>query len=67
MKLIGIGQLCVADILYIRSKAEFGYLAVILDGFLAKWRSWAPDRTLAMRFTVEALEQAVERRIPHDS
>jgi putative transposase len=39
MKLAGINQLCVADITYIRLKAEFVYLAVILDGFLAKW--WA--------------------------
>jgi hypothetical protein len=33
MKLTGINQLWVADITYIRLKAEFVYLAVILDGF----------------------------------
>src|SRR6202140_1085207 len=33
MKLSGINQLWVADITYIRLKAEFVYLAVILDGF----------------------------------
>ena len=32
MKLTGINQLWVADITYIRLKAEFVYLAVILDG-----------------------------------
>jgi len=37
MKLSGINQLWVADITYIRLKAEFVYLAVILDGSLAKW------------------------------
>ena len=39
MKLTGINQLWVADITYIRLKAEFVYLAVILDGSLGKW--WA--------------------------
>jgi putative transposase len=33
MKLSGINQLWVADITYIRLKADFVYLAVILDGF----------------------------------
>ena len=33
MKLTGINQLWVADITYIRLKAEFVYLAVILDGY----------------------------------
>ena len=37
MKLTGIDQLWVADITYIRLKTEFVYLAVILDGFLARW------------------------------
>jgi putative transposase len=36
MKLTGINQLWVADIAYIRLKAEFVYLAVILDGFSRK-------------------------------
>jgi hypothetical protein len=37
MKLTGINQLWVADITYIRLKNEFVYLAVVLDGFCAKW------------------------------
>ena len=37
MKLTGINQLWVADITYIRLKAEFVYLAVILDGSRGKW------------------------------
>jgi len=64
MKLTGINQLWVADITYIRLKAEFVYLAVILDGFSRKVVGWALDRTLAMRLTIGALEQAIERRQP---
>jgi len=64
MKLTGINQLWVADITYVRLKAEFVYLAVILDGFSRKVVGWALDRTLGMRLTLGALEQAVERRQP---
>ena len=64
MKQCGINQLWVADITYIRLKAEFVYLAVILDGFSRKVVGWALDRTLAMRRTVGAREQAIERRQP---
>ena len=64
MKLSGINQLWVADITYIRLKAEFVYLAVILDGFSRKVVGWALDHTLAMRLTVGALELAIERRQP---
>jgi transposase InsO family protein len=64
MKLTGINQLWVADITYIRLKAEFVYLAVILDGFSRKVVGWALDRTLANRLTVGALEQAIEKRRP---
>jgi transposase InsO family protein len=64
MKLSGINQLWVADITYIRLKTEFVYLAVILDGFSRKVVGWALDRTLAVRLTIGALEQAIERRQP---
>jgi len=64
MKLTGINQLWVADITYIRLKAEFVYLAVILDGFSRKVVGWALDRTLAIRLTIGALQQAIERRHP---
>ncbi len=67
MKLSGINQLWVADITYIRLKAEFVYLAVILDGFSRKVVGWALDRTLAVRLTIGALEQAIERRQPAPS
>ena len=64
MKLTGINQLWVADITYIRLKAEFVYLAVILDGFSRKVVGWALDRTLANRLTIGALQQAIESRQP---
>jgi putative transposase len=64
MKLTGIDQLWVADITYIRLKAEFVYLAVILDAFSRKVVGWALDRTLASRLTVAALERAITQRRP---
>ena len=64
MKLTGINQLWVADITYIRLKAEFVYLAVMLDRFSRKAVGWALDRTLGNRLAVGALEQALEKRQP---
>jgi putative transposase len=54
MKLTGIDQLWVADITYIRLKAEFVYLAVMLDGFSRKVVGWQLDRTLASRLAITA-------------
>ena len=64
MKVTGINQLWVADITYVRLQGEFVYLAVILDGFSRKVVGWALDRTLAIRLTIGALEQAMEGRQP---
>jgi putative transposase len=64
MKLTSINQLWVADITYIRLKAEFVYLAVILDAFSRKVVGWALDRTLASRLAIAALEQAIRKRQP---
>jgi putative transposase len=64
MKLTGIDQLWVADITYIRVRAEFVYLAVILDGFSRKVVGWALERTLTSRLAIAALEQAIARRQP---
>jgi transposase InsO family protein len=47
MKLTGVNQLWVADITYIRLKADFVYLAVILDSYSRKVVGWALERTLA--------------------
>jgi len=64
MKLTGIDQLWVADITYIRLKAEFVYLAVILDGFSRRVVGWALDQTLGNRLTIAALEHAIAQRQP---
>ncbi len=64
MKLTCIDQLWVADITYIRLKAEFVYLAVILDGYSRKVVGWALERTLASQLAVAALEQAIAMRQP---
>jgi transposase InsO family protein len=65
MTLTGIDQLWVADITYIRLRAEFVYLGVILDGFSRKVVGWKLDRTLAARLATEALEQAIASRRPY--
>jgi putative transposase len=64
MKLTGINQLWVADITYIRLKAEFVYLAVILDGYSRKVVGWTLDRTLTTRLPLAALERAIRERQP---
>ena len=64
MTLTGVNQLWVADITYIRLRAEFVYLAVVMDRFSRKAVGWALDRTLAARVPVAALQQAIARRQP---
>jgi putative transposase len=64
MKLTGINQLWVANIIYIRLKAEFVYLAVILNGFSRRVVGWTLDRTLTARLTIGVLEQAIQERRP---
>ena len=64
MTVNGLNQLWVADITYIRLRAEFVFLAVVLDRFSRKAIGWALDRTLAARIAVRALEQAIARRQP---
>ena len=59
-----MNQLWVADITYIRLRAEFVYLAVILDGFSRKIVGWALDATLATRLPLSALHQAIVDRHP---
>jgi transposase InsO family protein len=56
--LTGMNQLWVADITYIRMRAEVVYLAVMLDAYSRKVIGWALDRTLA------ALTHALAERHP---
>jgi transposase InsO family protein len=64
MTLTGKNQLWVADITSIRLKAEFVYLAVILDAFSRKVVGWALDKTLATRLPLAALQPALTARQP---
>ena len=54
----------VADITYMRLKAEVVYLAVILDAYSRKVVGWVLERTLAARLPLAALEQAIAERRP---
>ena len=64
MKLTGIDQLWVADITYIRLRAEFVYLALVLDGFSRLVVGWALQRGLTSRLPMSALERAIAKRRP---
>src|SRR3974377_30370 len=64
LKLTGINQLWVADITYIRLRAEFVYLAVVLDVFSRKVVGWALGRNLKAELALEALQQAIQQRTP---
>ena len=64
MRLNSVDQLWVADITYIRVRAEFVYLAVILDGYSRKVVGWKLDRSLTSRLAVDALDGAIKLRRP---
>lgn len=64
MTLVGLDQLWVADLTYIRLELEFVYLAVILDAFSRRVIGWALDRTLDTELTLQALRMALVRRRP---
>jgi putative transposase len=60
----GLDQLWVADITYIRLRAEFVYLAVILDACSRRVIGWALGRSLEDDLALEALRQALQQRRP---
>jgi transposase InsO family protein len=64
LTLTGMNQLWVADITYIRLRAEFVYLAVLLDAYSRKVVGWALERTLAARLPIAALAYALAERHP---
>ena len=59
-----INQLWIADITYIRLRAEFVYLAVVLDAFSRRVIGWALGRTLEAKLAVSALCMAIDLRKP---
>jgi len=64
MMLTDMDQLWVADVTYIRLRAEFVYLAVILDAYSRRVIGWALGRTLEDTLTLRALRQALDQRRP---
>ena len=64
MVLIGLNQLWVADITYIRLEVEFVFLAVVLDAFSRRVVGWALDRTMEDELAIAALRMALQQRAP---
>jgi putative transposase len=60
----GVNQLWIADITYIRLRAEFVYLAVLLDAFSRRVIGWALGRTLEAGLALSALSMALRQRHP---
>jgi len=60
----GVNQLWIADITYIRLRAEFVYLAVLLDAFSRRVIGWALGRTLEAGLALSALAMALRQRQP---
>lgn len=60
----GVNQLWIADITYIRLRAEFVYLAVLLDAFSRRVIGWALGRTLEAGLALSALSMALRQRQP---
>ena len=59
-----VNQLWVADITYIRLRAEFVYLAVVLDAFSRRVIGWALGRSLEAGLALSALAMALRQRRP---
>ena len=59
---VGVNQLWVADITYIRLRREFVYLAVILDAWSRKVVGWALGRSLETELVLAALRMALNAR-----
>lgn len=59
-----INQVWVADITYIRIRADFVYLAVILDAYSRKVVGWSLSRRIDARLTCTALQEAILARQP---
>ena len=64
LEIDGVNQLWVADISYIRTRQQFGYLAVILDAYSRRVVGWALSNRLRSDVAVRALKMALEQRQP---
>jgi putative transposase len=54
----------VADITYVPTREGWLYLAVVEDLFSRRVVGWSMDSTMTSRLVVDALEMAVQRRLP---
>jgi putative transposase len=61
---VSVNQMWRADITYIRLRAEFVYLAVVLDAYSRRVIGWALGRTLEAGLAVSALTMALRQRRP---
>jgi transposase InsO family protein len=59
---IGLNQLWVSDITYVRLPHGFAYLATIEDVFSRKCIGWALGRVIDTALTLDALNMAIEKR-----
>jgi putative transposase len=57
-------QVWVADITYVRLRAEFVYLAIVMDVFTRSIRGWQLGRSLDQGLTLAALERALVTATP---
>lgn len=57
-------QVWVGDITYIRLRAGFVYLAVLMDVFTRQLRGWELSRSLEQALTLTALERALAGHVP---
>ena len=64
IKPTALNQLWIADITYIRLRAEFVYLAVVLDAFSRRVIGWSLGRTLQTELAMAALRMALDQRHP---
>jgi putative transposase len=64
LKLSAPDQVWVADITYIRLGWRFLYLAVILDAYTRAIRGWTLSRSLSQQLTLDALDLALQQRVP---
>ena len=60
----GPNESWVADITYIPTREGWLYLAVVEDLYSRKVVGWSMDATMTSRLVVDALELAVQRRLP---
>jgi putative transposase len=62
LRVVGLDQLWVADITYVRLPQEFVYLAVLLDAYSRRCIGWALGRSLAAELALAALQMALATR-----